>query len=84
MKMRGRPKGSKNKPRSVLDNVHVTCTSAKPELIPYIGRFIRYFDKGWRFAKLLAINNNLAILEHPVTGKHKIPLKDVEPNPWAK
>jgi hypothetical protein len=78
-----RPKGSKNKPRPHLDNVqHIPC--AKPELVQHIGRFIRYFDKGWRFSKLLAIKDNIALLEHPVSGKHKLSLKDVEPNPWAK
>lgn len=81
--MRGRPKGSKNKRKcSEINNVHVACTN--PELEQEIGRFVRYFDKGWRFAKLIEIKKNRAHLLHPVSGPHWIDIKEVEPNPWQK
>jgi hypothetical protein len=77
MKLRGRPKGSRNKTRPVLDKVHASCT--KPELVQEIGRFVRYWDRGWRFATLIGIENNQAHLTHPVTGPHWVNLKEVEP-----
>lgn len=55
-------------------------------LLPYIGKIVRFYNNGWRFWKLVAIEDNTAHLENPIVGKrqHKLDIKYVEPNPWAK
>jgi hypothetical protein len=71
---------AKKKKRPDVDKIKVD------QLTPYIGKIVRFYENGWRFWKLTAIEDNTALLENPIVGKrqHKLDIKYVEPNPWAK
>lgn len=50
----------------------------KPVTKEDIGRMVRYYDNGWRFAQLLELGAQVVKVLHPVKGKQRIPLSEVE------
>lgn len=43
-----------------------------------IGGMIRYYDNGWRFAKLIKLGRKWARIQHPVSGLRWIEVGQVE------
>ncbi len=55
--MRGRPKGSKNKPKyPVLDNVHVPCPTSPLE--QHVGKLVKYYSEGYRVGHLTDLSKD--------------------------
>lgn len=44
----------------------------------HIGKVVRYYDSGWRFGTLLEIRPYHYVVLHPVSGKVKVPLENLE------
>lgn len=48
-----------------------------------LGRWVRYHTPGgWFHAILREINGNIAVVEHPVKGRKRVLLSDIELSPF--